>query len=74
MVYRVHENQLSGDPDFRSHAVALWRLFSFDTGSEEELLRRRLLAEALLSCAAAHIRRGEVAAAGRLLGRLQDSA
>jgi len=63
MVYRVHENQLSGDPDFRSHAVALWRLFSFDTGSEEELLRRRLLAEALLSCAAAHIRRGEVAAA-----------
>lgn len=60
MVYRVHNTQLSGELEFRNHGVAVWRLFTFDEGSVEEAYRRRALAEALLSCAAAQLRRGEV--------------
>jgi GT2 family glycosyltransferase len=66
MIYRVNHAQLSGQIGFRDHGVALWRLFRFEEGSEEEVQRRRLFAEALLSSAAAHMQRGDFGRAKEL--------
>jgi GT2 family glycosyltransferase len=66
MVYRVNHGQLSGQIGFRDHGVALWRLFRFEEGSEEEVQRRHLFAEALLSSAAAHMQRGDFGRAKEL--------
>ena len=66
MIYSVHGGQLSGEPRFRHHNIALWRAFRFEYGSEEEALRRQRLAEALLSSAASRMQSGEVSLAADL--------
>lgn len=66
MAYRVHTGQLTGDEArFRGDLVAAWDLFTF-VNADDELLRRRILASALVARAATHLKAGE--------GRLAESA
>jgi len=66
MTYRIQHEQLTGEPGFREHEVELWRRFAFAPGSVEESLRRRFLAEALLSSAAWKMKQGQFGRAGAL--------
>lgn len=57
MIYGVHPGQLSAQEQFREDVVDAWELFEFENVRCEQL-RRRLLATALTSRAAAHLKRG----------------
>lgn len=57
MAYRVHAGQLSSNRKFRDDRVRAWELFAFDDPRCEEL-RRRHLADALVSRAAVQLRLG----------------
>jgi glycosyltransferase involved in cell wall biosynthesis len=60
MVYRVHPGQLSRqEQSFRNDEVRAWDSFSFDD-QDCERLRRRYLAEALTSRAAAHLKNDRI--------------
>lgn len=63
MVYRLHPGQLSRQEElFRGDQVRAWESFSFDD-PECERLRRRYLAEALVSRAATHVKNDRIRAA-----------
>lgn len=69
MAYRVHTGQLTGQESrFRGDLVKAWDLFEFKD-PEDEALRRRILASALVARAATHIKADEgalaIAAASR---------
>lgn len=58
MAYRVHPQQLSAQPGFRSDTVSAWKALRF-SDEVAERLRRELLKESLISRAAAALRGGD---------------
>jgi glycosyltransferase involved in cell wall biosynthesis len=69
MAYRLHPGQLSRDEErFRDDDVHVWESFSF-ADPECERLRRRYVAEALVSRSATHVKNDRIEAAGLDLER-----
>jgi glycosyltransferase involved in cell wall biosynthesis len=74
MSYRVHSGQLSqSKTKFRDDGVRLWELLKFES-ADAEAIRKRALARALVSRAAARLQLGEANAARRDLRRAQRTS
>ena len=62
MIYRAHENSVSGSRSFRHEAVKAWEILRFED-TEAERLRQTRLADALVSRASLNVQEGRPQAA-----------